>query len=124
MPDNTPRPQLPPLPDSGAGMDAERQRRADAIARREAYRLASQSGGSLPGTIAGAANRPGLPESASGPGREEAVADGLYEWGESARGTGIRPVVPEGEADSFDLPALPYMRVRRPAGEREAEAGE
>jgi hypothetical protein len=129
VPDQSHRPRdIRPLPDTAAGGlgDAGRRRRADAIARREATRLSAQHEGTLPAVRAGYGERAGLPDSAAGPGREEAVADGLYEWGESARGTGIRPDVPEGEPDSFDLPPLPYMPRggARPARDREAEAGE
>jgi hypothetical protein len=50
------------------------------------------------------------------------VQDGLYAYGQSRRGTGVQPDVPDGEPDAFDAPPLPYMLVRRPP-ERESEAG-
>jgi hypothetical protein len=67
--------------------------------------------------------RTGLPDSAAGPGRTEAVDAGLYggqvEDGYMNQGRSrpeLRPDVPA-EPDAFDLPALPYMRVCRRRGE-------
>lgn len=77
--------------------------------------------------------RNGLPDSAAGPGREAAVAAGLYGGGAGPSGfvTGLsrpelRPEVPEGERDSFDLPgpvaALRQAGFLRPAPKTEPAA--
>ena len=122
MPDTPDEPAagrvLPPA-DAEAAREDARQRGADAVisAAAEAQRLGSQTGGWLPAAVPGARNLAGLPETAYD-------RAGLYGYGQAPRRPGVRaPEIPEGETDSFDLPRLPYMLVRRPP-EREAEAGE
>lgn len=68
----------------------------------------------LPGVALGPGRdtaRNGMPAAAAGPGREAAVAAGLYggspDGGWYRQGLSrpaLRPEVPEGETDSFDLP--------------------
>jgi hypothetical protein len=103
--------------DAAAAREEERQRRADAVlsAASEARRLSSQTSGYLPASVpAGGAPRLGLPDTAYD-------RDGLYGYGQAPSRPGIQaPEVPDGEIDSFDLPRLPYMLVRRPP---EPEAG-
>lgn len=130
MPDDPPRrPGRGPAPQLGtgpAGPQRDRQRRADVPERLSS---STQPGETIPAVDASrAGTRTGLPASASGPGREEAAAGGLYAWGDPRHGHGPgvqQPAAPAGEADSFDLPPLPWMLTRRPPEPAaEAEAGE
>ncbi len=96
-------PASEPLP----AQPEDRQRRADAADFR--WDLAGYVAAADASHGTGARN--GLPAPLSGPGRGQAVADGLYRWGH-ARSAPV-PAVPEGEGDAFDAPPLPYMRVER-----------
>jgi hypothetical protein len=74
--------------------------------------------------------RNGLPDSAVGPGREAAVAAGLYAGGPDADGwfplgrsrPDLRPEIPAGEVDSWSLPD-PAEIARALLRHPEAEAG-